>query len=51
MGLGAIIPDGDGIFFYILRYLRYPLVGWWVAAGAPWVFARLSLVENPKHSI
>ena len=51
MGLGAIIPEGDGILFYILRYLRYSLVGWWVAAGAPWAFARLSLVENPKHSI
>lgn len=51
MGLGAILPDGDGFIFYVLRYLRYSLVGWWVAAGAPWVFIRLSLSENPKRSI
>jgi len=43
MGLGAVIPDGDGFIFYLLRYIRYSLVGWWIAAGAPWFFARLKL--------
>ncbi|MCC7117148.1 MAG: phosphatase PAP2 family protein [Anaerolineales bacterium] len=43
MGLGAILPRGDGFVFYALRYLRYALVGAWVAAGAPWVFMRLKL--------
>lgn len=43
MGLGAVLPDGDGFIFYLLRYLRYALVGWWIAAGAPWLFARLKL--------
>jgi hypothetical protein len=51
MGLGALLPDGDGFIFYTLRYLRYSLVGWWVAAGAPWVFARSGLSETPKRSI
>ncbi len=51
MGLGAILPDGDGFIFYVLRYLRYSLVGLWVAAGAPWVFVRLSLSESLNRSI
>lgn len=43
MGLGAALPRGDGILFYMLRYFRYALVGWWVAGGAPWVFMRSKL--------
>ncbi len=51
MGLGAILPRGDGFIFYALRYLRYTLVGWWVAGGAPWIFARLNLSNYLKRSI
>jgi membrane-associated phospholipid phosphatase len=51
MGLGAILPDGDGFIFYALRYFRYTLVGAWVAAGAPLVFRRLNLSENPAQPI
>ena len=43
MGLGAIFPRGDGFLFYSLRFIRYALVGWWVAGGAPWLFVRLKL--------
>jgi membrane-associated phospholipid phosphatase len=50
-GLGALLPDGDGFVFYTLRYLRYTLVGAWVAAGAPVVFGRLNLSEKTKHAI
>jgi membrane-associated phospholipid phosphatase len=46
MGLGAIFPRGDGFIFYLLRYIRYVLVGWWVAGGAPWIFVRFKLVER-----
>ena len=46
MGLGAIFPRGDGLIVYSLRFLRYALVGWWVAGGAPWVFIRLKLAER-----
>ncbi len=50
-GLGAVLPGGDAFAFYTLRYLRYFLVGAWVAAGAPWVFMRLNLSEKTKHPI
>jgi membrane-associated phospholipid phosphatase len=43
LGLGAIFPRGDGFIFYLLRYIRYVLIGWWVAGGAPWVFVRFKL--------
>jgi membrane-associated phospholipid phosphatase len=46
VGLGAIFPRGDGFIFYLLRYIRYVLVGWWVAGGAPWVFVRFKLAER-----
>jgi membrane-associated phospholipid phosphatase len=46
MGLGAVFPRGDGFVFYLLRYLRYVMVGWWVAGGAPWAFIRLKLAER-----
>lgn len=43
MGLGAVLPRGDGFIFYLLRYIRYALVGWWVTGGAPWTFLKLKL--------
>ena len=46
MGLGAIFPRGDGFIFYLLRYIRYLLVGLWVAGGAPWIFVRFKLAER-----
>jgi membrane-associated phospholipid phosphatase len=46
MGLGAIFPRGDGLIFYLLRYIRYTLVGFWVAGGAPWVFRKFKLAER-----
>jgi membrane-associated phospholipid phosphatase len=48
MGLGAIFPSGDGFFLYTLRFIRYSLVGWWVAGGAPWIFMKLKLAERPN---
>jgi membrane-associated phospholipid phosphatase len=50
-GLGTVLPSGDAFVFYVLRYLRYSLVGVWVAAGAPWVFMRLNLSEKTKLPI
>jgi membrane-associated phospholipid phosphatase len=37
-GLSALFPDGSTLLAYSLRYLRYALVGGWIAAGAPIVF-------------
>lgn len=45
-GLGAIFPTGDGFIFYTLRYIRYGLIGWWVAGGALWIFVRFRLAER-----
>ncbi|NOH04517.1 MAG: phosphatase PAP2 family protein [Chloroflexi bacterium] len=53
MGLGAVFPRGDDALAYALRFLRYSLVGWWVAGGAPWVFQhfKLSASGSMKGSI
>ena len=51
MGLGFVLPEGEGWFFYSLRYARYTLVGWWVSGGATWVFARIGLAGKPSKSI
>lgn len=45
-GLGAIFPRGNELIHFLLRYIRYGLVGWWVAGGAPWVFIKFKLTEN-----
>lgn len=45
-GLGLIFPRDDSLVSYILRYLRYTLVGAWISAGAPWVFLRFHLAEK-----
>lgn len=50
MGLGALLPRGDGFIFYTLRFIRYALVGWWVAGGAPWAFIRMRLAEHPNST-
>lgn len=46
VGLGEIFPRGDGFIFYLLRYIRYTLVGAWVSGGAPWVFMRFNLADR-----
>jgi len=45
-GLGELLPDGEGVFPLILRYLRYALVGFWVSGFAPVTFIRLHLAES-----
>lgn len=42
-------PDGEAMFPYMLRYARYALVGGWISAGAPWVFAKLNLAGRTIH--
>ena len=43
---GLIAPDAEALLPYILRYIRYTLVGAWVSAGAPWVFVKLKLAQK-----
>jgi hypothetical protein len=45
-GLKFIFPEGETVLAYFLRYLRYTLIGFWVAGGAPWTFIRLKLAEK-----
>jgi hypothetical protein len=37
------LPSGEGFLPQSLRFVRYMLVGLWVAYLAPWVFVRLKL--------
>jgi len=41
-----IAPDAEALLPFILRYVRYTLVGAWVSFGAPWLFLRLKLAER-----
>jgi membrane-associated phospholipid phosphatase len=43
---GLIAPDAEAVLPYILRYIRYVLVGAWVSAGAPWIFVKLKLARK-----
>jgi len=47
-GLGALFPDGETLLAYLLRYVRYALIGFWVAGGAPWAFLRTKLALRPS---
>lgn len=47
-GLGQIFPDGETVVPLVLRYVRYALVGFWVTAGAPWLFFHFKLADPPK---
>jgi membrane-associated phospholipid phosphatase len=47
-GLGALFPRGETWLPLLLRYLRYTLVGIWIAAGAPWLFFHFKLARKPK---
>lgn len=47
-GLGEIFPRGETFIPLLLRYIRYTLVGFWVTAGAPWLFFHFKLAGEPK---
>jgi len=47
-GLGELFPSGETLIPVVLRYIRYALVGFWVTAGAPWLFFHFKLARNPK---
>jgi membrane-associated phospholipid phosphatase len=48
-GLGEIFPREEALLSYILRFIRYTLVGLWVSGGAPWLFLRFNLAESPNR--
>jgi membrane-associated phospholipid phosphatase len=45
-GLGKIFPRTETIIAYALRWLRYALIGGWVALGAPLIFRQLRLAHG-----
>ena len=45
LGLGSIFPDEISLISYALRFLRYFLIGFWIAFGAPRVFQKIGLAE------
>jgi membrane-associated phospholipid phosphatase len=47
-GLGEVFPRGETWIPLVLRYIRYALVGFWVTAGAPWLFFHFKLARYPK---
>ena len=48
MGLGQILPDNHDLISYLLRYLRYSLVGFWIAGIAPRLFIRTKLASSAE---
>jgi hypothetical protein len=44
-GLGLIFPDGETLLPFLLRYIRYTLVGCWISGLAPLLFIRLRLAK------
>jgi membrane-associated phospholipid phosphatase len=49
LGLRALFPRGDALIPYLLRYLRFALIGLWISAGAPWLFIKLKLARDLNH--
>jgi len=47
-GLDLVFPAGENLIGFFFRYLRYALVGFWISAGAPWLFFHFKLVDKPK---
>lgn len=48
-GLGAVFPEGTSFLSLFLRYLRYTLIGLWIAWGAPQTFLKLNLIPRSKE--
>ncbi|MBI3166190.1 MAG: phosphatase PAP2 family protein [Anaerolineales bacterium] len=45
-GLGAVFPRNADVLSYLLRFIRYALVGWWIIGGAPWIFKHFNLTTS-----
>jgi membrane-associated phospholipid phosphatase len=44
--LGTLLPRGEFLLAYVLRYLRYALVGVWITGVAPLVFIKIGLARS-----
>jgi len=51
-GLGAVFPRTPDLAGYLLRFFRYTLVGVWISALAPLLFARLGIATiRPRDGL
>jgi membrane-associated phospholipid phosphatase len=48
LGLMRVLPRDASFVPQVLRYIRYALIGFWVAYAAPWMFIRLGLQNTAK---
>ncbi|MEE9615435.1 MAG: phosphatase PAP2 family protein [Anaerolineae bacterium] len=46
IGLTLVFPAEGASLYFVMRVVRYALVGLWVGLGAPWVFRKLRLTSN-----
>ena len=45
LGLGQLFPKNDDLISYLLRFLRYALIGLWVSWWGPLVFEKLHILD------
>jgi hypothetical protein len=45
-GLGSLFPETETLMAYLLRYVRYALIGFWISGFAPWLFLQLKLASS-----
>jgi membrane-associated phospholipid phosphatase len=45
-GLSAVFPSEGEPLYFVMRIVRYVLVGVWAGLGAPWLFLRLRLASS-----
>jgi membrane-associated phospholipid phosphatase len=46
LGLGSLFPETETFVSYVLRYIRYALIGFWIAGFAPWLFIKLKIASQ-----
>ncbi len=52
LGLGALFPDNGDLISFVLRFIRYTLIGLWVSWFGPLVFEKLGLLKfDEKESM
>jgi membrane-associated phospholipid phosphatase len=52
LGLGAIFPEGANFISFLLRFIRYSLIGLWVSWWGPVTFEWMGLLafDSPKNA-
>lgn len=49
-GLKLVFPGEGEPLYFVMRVVRYTLVGLWAALGAPWLFRRLRLAPRDRST-